>query len=217
MLLGENRFRDSREFYEQNKEKLKSGIVIPLRQLCSALADTMLDIDSQISIVPTKMVSRIKRDNRFTKDKHLYRENLWTMFMRDKQALPYYPCMWFEVSQTGYSGGIGTYYAPPRLMKLYREEIAARPKDFLKAVRSAEKSGCMFSGESYKRMQEGCPSPELEKYYNVKSMFFIFSFPDLSRLQTADYIEEIRPIYASFKPMYSFLLSVSEKYMQELA
>ena len=216
-LMSENRFRNSREFYEEHKEELKQGIVVPIRQVIAALADTLLKIDPQMSIAPEKMVSRIRRDTRFTKDKRLYRENLWTMFMRDKHALPYYPCMWFEVSPECYSGGIGTYYAPPRLMELYRNEIAARPRDFEKAVKSAEKAGCVFECEAYKKEKAGCPKAELAPYYNVKSVFFIYRFSDVSELQTADFIEKIRKIYVQLKPMYVFLLSVSEKYMQEIA
>jgi YidC/Oxa1 family membrane protein insertase len=122
MLLSENRFRNSRDFYEENKKKIKEGITIPLQQIICALSDTIIEIDEDIPIIPQKMVSRVRRDTRYTKDKHMYRENLWTMFTRDKHSLPHFPCMWFEVAQNGYSGGVGTYYAPPRMMELYRQE-----------------------------------------------------------------------------------------------
>ncbi|MBR4048944.1 MAG: DUF2461 domain-containing protein [Clostridia bacterium] len=215
MLLSENRFRNSREFYEEHKKQIKEGITIPMQQVICALADTIGEIDDEIPIVPTKMVSRVRRDTRFTKDKSLYRENLWAMFMRDKRALPYFPCMWFEVAQNGYSGGIGTYYAPPRFMELYREEIAARPDDFYDAVILAERAGAVFGGDFYKKTKPGCPMAVLEPYYNVKSIFFSFYFPNLNELGDSAFIEKIRPIYASFKPFYSFLLDVAMKYSAE--
>ncbi len=215
MLLSENRFRNSREFYEEHKKQIKEGITIPIQQIICALADTISEIDDEIPIVPTKMVSRVRRDTRFTKDKSLYRENLWAMFMRDKRALPYFPCMWFEVAQNGYSGGIGTYYAPPRFMELYREEIIARPDDFYDAVILAERAGAVFGGEFYKKAKTGCPMPVLEPYYNVKSIFFSFYFPNLNELSDSAFIEKIRPIYSSFKPFYSFMLDVAMKYSAE--
>lgn len=217
MLLSENRFRNSKDFYEEHKKQLKEGITIPLQQIICALAPTIGEIDDEIPIIPSKMVSRIRRDTRFTKDKSLYRENLWIMFMRDKRALPYFPCMWFEVAQNGYSGGIGTYYAPPRMMELFREEIAARPDDFYDAVIIAERSGAVFSGEFYKKAKPGCPMAVLEPYYNSKSLAFMFRFPNLKELETADFIEKIQPIYSSFKPLYSFLLDVAMKYSAEQA
>ncbi|MBQ6931952.1 MAG: DUF2461 domain-containing protein [Clostridia bacterium] len=215
MLLSENRFRNSREFYEEHKKQIKEGITIPMQQVICALADTIGEIDGEIPIVPTKMVSRVRRDTRFTKDKRLYRENLWAMFMRDKRELPYFPCMWFEVAQNGYSGGVGTYDAPPRFMELYREEIVSRPDDFYDAVILAERAGAVFSGDFYKKSKTGCPMAVLEPYYNVKSLYFSFYFPNLNELGDSAFIEKIRPIYASFGPLYSFLLDVAMKYSAE--
>lgn len=215
MLLSENRFRNSRDFYEKHKKQLKEGITIPLQQIICALSDTIAEIDDEIPVVPSKMVSRIRRDTRFTKDKNLYRENLWAMFMRDKKALPYFPCMWFEVTQNAYSGGIGTYYAPPRFMELFRQEITERPDDFYDAVILAERSGAVFSGQFYKKGKPGCPMAVLEPYYNAKELYFSFYFPELNELENSDFIEKIRPIYSSFKPMYKFLLSVALKYSSE--
>ena len=217
MLLSENRFRNSKEFYEANKQKIKEGIIIPLQQVICALSDTIIEIDEEIPIVPQKMVSRVRRDTRYTKDKNMYRENLWTMFMRDKHALPYFPCMWFEVAQNGYSGGIGTYYAPPRMMELFRQEIVARPDDFYDAVIIAERSGAEFHGDFYKKAKPGCPMAVLEPYYNSKSLAFMFYFPNLNELSDSDFIEKIRPVYKAFKPMYTFLLDVAFKYSAELA
>ena len=215
MLLSENRFRNSKDFYEENKKKLKEGITIPMQQIICALADTIIEIDEDIPISPQKMVSRIRRDTRFTKDKRLYRENLWTMFTRDKHDLPHFPCMWFEVAQNGYSGGVGTYYAPPRMMELFREEIIARPDEFYDAVILAERSGAVLHGDFYKKPKPGCPMPVLEPYFNSKSLCFIFYFSNLNELSDSAFIEKVRPIYRAFKPFYDFLIDVAVKYSAE--
>lgn len=216
MLMSENAFRDSRDFYEQNKETLKKGMTIPIRQVIEALADTIIDIDPQIPIDPVRMVSRIRRDTRFSKNKHLYRENLWAMFMRDKHELPYYPCMWFEVSPESYSGGVGVYDAPPALMEIFRRHLTERPKEFEKAAAAAEKAGAVYHCESYKKEKPGCPNDKLARFYNAKHFYFIYSFPDVRQLATPDFIEDIRGIYQQLKPLYRFLLSVSEEYGQTL-
>ncbi len=216
MLMSENAFRDSRDFYEQNKETLKKGMTIPIRQVIEALADTIIDIDPQIPIDPVRMVSRIRRDTRFSKNKHLYRENLWAMFMRDKHELPYYPCMWFEVSPESYSGGVGVYDAPPALMEIFRRHLTENPKAFEKAAAAAEKAGAVYHCESYKKEKPGCPNDKLARFYNAKHFYFIYSFPDVRQLAKPDFIEDIRGIYQQLKPLYRFLLSVSEEYGQTL-
>ncbi|HBL41442.1 MAG TPA: hypothetical protein DDY98_07740 [Ruminococcaceae bacterium] len=216
MLMSENAFRDSKDFYERNKDKLKKGITIPIRQVIEALSDTITDIDPEIPIMPTRMVSRIRRDTRFSKNKHLYRENLWAMFMRDKHALPYYPCMWFEVSPNCYSGGVGIYDAPPALMAIFRKHLVENQSEFLKAAKSAESAGAVFHCESYKKPKSNCPSEKAAPYFNAKSFYFIYSFPDVRQLAQPDFIEDIRGIYKKMKPMYGFLLKVSEDYAQTL-
>ena len=100
-LMQLNRFNDSKAFYEENKEKIKANMTVPMRQIAASLSDMMLDIDPFMNTIPTKMVSRVRRDTRYTHDKHLYRENMWIMFMRPKKEWHMYPCMWFEVTPRG--------------------------------------------------------------------------------------------------------------------
>lgn len=85
-LMQLNRFNDSKAFYEENKEKIKADMTVPMRQIAAAFGDMMLKIDPFMNTVPTKMVSRVRRDTRYTHDKHLYRENMWIMFMRPKKS-----------------------------------------------------------------------------------------------------------------------------------
>ena len=40
----------------------------------------MVKIDPQFVTVPSRMVSRVRRDTRYTKDKTLYRANMWLFF-----------------------------------------------------------------------------------------------------------------------------------------
>ena len=108
-LMQLNRFNDSKAFYEENKEKIKANMTVPMRQIAASLSDMMLDIDQFMNTIPTKMVSRVRRDTRYTHDKHLYRENMWIMFMRPKKEWHMYPCMWFEVTPQAWSCGVGTY------------------------------------------------------------------------------------------------------------
>ena len=44
-LMQLNRFNDSKAFYEENKEKIKANMTVPMRQIAASLSDMMLDID----------------------------------------------------------------------------------------------------------------------------------------------------------------------------
>ena len=72
-LLSLNRFNDSKAFYEEHKEELKQGAIIPMRQIVLDVSDLVCDIDPLMDTNPIYIVSRIRRDTRRTKSKMLYR------------------------------------------------------------------------------------------------------------------------------------------------
>ncbi|HZJ77941.1 MAG TPA: DUF2461 domain-containing protein, partial [Clostridia bacterium] len=144
MLLAENRFRNSKDFYEEHKNEIKQKVILPMRQIAGIISQDLIKLDEKMNLNPVKMVSRIRRDTRFSKDKTLYRENVWVMFMRPKNEHNTFPCMWFEIQPGCYSYGIGIYNSKPRFMEYYRDEILKNPDEFLSAVNKAKKVGTKF-------------------------------------------------------------------------
>lgn len=214
-LLAENKFNNSKPFYEEHKEEINRLVVKPMRQIGAALSGEMADLDENMNLNPVRMVSRVRRDTRFSKDKHLYRDNIWIMFMRSKQDYKYLPCMWFEVTQDYLSWGGAFFRAIPALMAHYREDIIKYPDEFRNAVRSAENAGFIFSGEAYAREKEGdCPE-DLKKYYNAKDCFFVKQSTDFSLISNGRIIEELKEGFKALSPLYKFLLRVVERAMQE--
>lgn len=213
-LLADNRFRDSRDFYEEHKEEIKNGVTVPMRQIAGIISEELSAIDPLMNTVPTKMVSRVRRDTRYTKDKHLYRENMWIMFMRPKRDWVGYPCMWFEVTPREYSMGVGFYGDEAGLLEAYRKNLRERPDEFKEAADKCKKTGSVFFKRQYKRPFPGCPEG-LEEYYNAKDVGFITFSGDLDDLKEEKIIEIIRGTFKLFTPMYKFLLSVSDEYFSK--
>ncbi len=213
-MLADNRFRDSKAYYEEHKEEIKSNVTVPMRQLAGIIGEELLAVDPLMNTIPTKMVSRVRRDTRYTKDKSLYRENMWIMFMRDKHEWRGYPCMWFEVTPREYTLGVGFYGDESGLMATYRKALRERPDEFKKAVKSCLKAGAMFSSRKYKRPFPDCPEG-LEEFYNAKNFFFIAYEQNLEDLEDNKIVEIMRGTYKAYTPMYKFLLSVSDEYFSK--
>ncbi|MBQ2847413.1 MAG: DUF2461 domain-containing protein [Clostridia bacterium] len=213
-LLADNRFRDSKAYYEEHKEEIKSGVTIPMRQIAGIIGEELLAIDPLMNTIPTKMVSRVRRDTRYTKDKSLYRENMWIMFMRPKHDWVGYPCMWFEVTPREYSLGVGFYGDELGLLETFRKNLRERPEEFKKAADLCKKSGSVFFKRQYKRPFPGCPDG-LEEYYNAKDVGFISFSGDLDDLKDEKIIEIIRSTFKAYSPIYKFLLSVSDEYFSK--
>lgn len=214
-LLAENQFQDSREYYESVKETLKQKATVPMRQICSDLNDKLYSIDPHMNLIPTKMVSRIRRDTRFSKNKNLYRSNMWAMFMRDKHTWRYKPCMWFEVMPSGYDMGVGLFDCEPALMAKYREAIEENPKLFQKAVKSALAAGAVPDYELYKKPKPGKVPKSIADYYNAKYIYFIRHSDSLQPLFDGTVMNELSAAVDAFAPMYRFLLTVTDRMIAE--
>ncbi|MBR4766273.1 MAG: DUF2461 domain-containing protein [Clostridia bacterium] len=214
LLLSENRFRDSKDFYDENKEKIKQTATVPMRQIAAIIGEQLSSVDPQMCTDPVKMVSRVRRDTRFTKDQHLYRENMWVMFMRSKYDWPQYPCMWFEFTPRSYSLGVGLFMQTPALLEYWRKTIRENTDEFRKAVKSVEKTGAVIDGEQYKKPKDGCPEG-LEKYYNCKSVYWIIYSQNLNELEDETIINKLQNYNSYFIPMYKYMLKVSDAFTSE--
>ena len=209
--MAQNRFENSKSFYEEHKQELKDGLTVPLRQIAMALGSKVFALDDMIVTDPVRMVSRIRRDNRYTKDKSLYRDHLWVMFMRNKHEWINYPCMWFEVNQDCWGYGVGTYYADAQFLELYRKALLERPKEFLDAVHRAENTGAECLNIYYKKQKPGNPTAEIEPYYNIKSLGYMKVRTDFKTLESEKVIDEVGRAFDEFAGLYLFLKSVADE------
>lgn len=210
-LADQNRFENSKSFYEAHKQELKDGFTVPMRQIAAALSEQMVLLDDKMMTNPVYMVSKIRRDNRYTKDKSLYRDHLWIMFMRNKHEWVNYPCMWFEVGQQFWGYGVGMYYVDASYLELYRKALLERPQEFLSAVKKVESTGAVFSADYYKKPKPGNPPPEIKPYYDIKYMSFFRARTDYTELQNPNLPMELGKIFREYEPMYRFLKSVSDE------
>lgn len=215
LMLAENRFNDSKPYYDSIKETLKQKAIVPMREICSDLAPLLFEIDNQMNLIPVKMVSRIRRDTRRAKNMNMYRDNIWCMFMRHKYEWNYQPCMWFEVMPGCYSIGVGMFRTDTSYLEKYREIFEKNQKEFKAAMKSAFSVGAADVLERYSKDKPGDVQKELVDYYNAKSLYFIKTSFDLEPLFDGSVIEELRETVKAFAPMYNFFLKVTEKMISE--
>ncbi len=216
-LLEINKFNDSKSFYESVKEEIKQGAIVPMRQLCADLSDELYRVDDKMNLMPTKMVSRIRRDTRFSKNKDLYRANVWCMFMRDKHLWQRQPCMWFEFYPDSYNYGIGTFRTDIVFLEAFREYLATHQEEFRRALVSASVANPFLEIECFKKNKPGIErvGDDLKKFYNCKSFFFIYSSPEMERLIDGSVKEELIYAIRAFTPLYKFLAEITDKIIAE--
>lgn len=212
MLLEMNKFNDSRDFYESVKEDIKRMSITPMRQLCADLSDELYRIDPKMNLIPTKMVSRIRRDTRYSKNKQMYRSNVWCMFMRDKHQWENFPCMWFEFFPDGYSYGVAMFRFDATGLDAFRKKLISNQKDFKRALTSVEITGAQLFVESFKKDKPGIDKVDdnLRVFYSAKDFGFIYNSSDMSKLIDGSVKEELIYAVRAFEPLYKFLSEITD-------
>lgn len=215
-LLCENRFNDSRSFYEENKKKLKQGITVPMRCIMLDLSELMYDIDDKMMTDPIRAVSRIYRDTRGRRSKIKYRENMWMFFRRYKNEYPGAPFYYFEFYPDSFGYGLVFWMYKSTLFKAVHRRILEHPDEWLTAVEACKKAGFSYSCSDYykKELYPGVPQ-ELKQYIQAKNMSFSYSSGDLSRINTPALIDELKAAFETAVPMYDFFIKCYDELLAD--
>ncbi len=207
-LMAENRFQDSKAFYEENKPAIWRGVVEPLKHLVADMMPAMLRFDAMIG----GTVSRVRRDNRFTKDKSMYRENMWIVFMRDKRAWDWcVPAFYIDFSLRGAEWGMGFYGVTPAMMKCLRAIAARDPARVIQAMRKATRAGFSFYGEPYARPRSAADTPpELRVLYDCKNIGMSRHEP-VEFMADTDLPARLLKGYTALAPLYAVFVEAMEE------
>lgn len=208
-FLFENKMHDSKEWYDAHKSEYKKLVYEPFTELVKELAPVMTEIDGSIITTPSKLISRVRRDTRFTKDKSLYRDNVWIVFLRDKSRMSTSPCFWFELGQTGSSYGVGYYGAQTASMAAMREMITERHPAFMAALDAYEhQDEFTIGGETYKRSKFPDQPENLRQWLDRKNIYFQSVQNDFRLAFSSELPEVLKRGYLKLKPIYDFFLAI---------
>ncbi len=209
LLLSEIRFHNSKDFYEAKKPAVQKLIMEPMRALIADVADTALQADREIVTDPKRIISRIRRDTRFTKDKSLYRDHVWWAFARPKTDFPVYPGFWFEIASEGYRYGAGFFACPPDVMALWRQKMLAEPERCRKIIRQTEQAGFRIMGDNYKKEKPGDIAEDLKPYYNRKACWAQRDVPGIQGLAQPLLVKELAAAFKTLTPLYQYMLEIA--------
>jgi len=217
-LLSQNKFENSKEFYEAHKDQLKAQVFTPLQRIVEDLADGFVKLDPRMFLLPGRIISRARRDTRFSKEKHLYRDNVWITFTRPKEEPMLWPCMWFEIKpeEGEWNAGVCIYGATPAYMQFVRARIEKDAEAFLAAAGEAISAGAQMIPDAFKKERFPDAPENLKSYLNAKSFIFMHTSKDMALLAGSALVDELRRLYAAYGPMYRWLLKTAEEYIHEI-
>lgn len=99
-FLRELKTHNNKLWFEANKDRYESLLLTPMRLLVMELSSCMFEIDPDLELRPVvnKTISRIYRDTRFSKNKDMFRANMWLSFKRRTGAWQKIPTWFVEIS-----------------------------------------------------------------------------------------------------------------------
>ena len=212
-FLAENRMRNSRDWFHAHKAEYQAHVMQPLVQLSEALAPIMEQIDSQFVTAPkvNKTISRIYRDNRFTKDKSLYREHMWVVFMRDKHLFTEPPALVFEFWPDGYFYGCGYYCASSRVMEAMRQLVLKDDKTYHAAQRALDgQKEFQLDGELYKRPHYPDQPEKKRAWLERRGMSVLHAGADVRDIYDPNLASRLAEGFQALKPVYDFFIASAE-------
>jgi uncharacterized protein (TIGR02453 family) len=206
------RFNNDAAFFNEHRGEYERWVRDPLYALADALAPAVLAIDPEMETRPARVVSRIRRDTRFTRDKSPYRSHMWigwspvrAIDSRRKQQVP---GLYFGVHHDHWSVGAGYYEAMPATMKAYRARMLAAPSSFMSIVREPGFARAFsLDGEDYKRPPVGIDDlPDaLRPWYAKKSFSADHTAPVDERTTTAAFAEDVAALLGLLGSLYTYL------------
>lgn len=213
-FLVENRLQNSREWFKENKKRYEAAVLGPFVELVNRLSPGMLEIDPQFITEPKvdRTLSRVYRDTRFSRDKSLYRDNMWLVFMREKKLYNGLPAYYFDLGPGGFSCGMGYYQASPESMNAIRQLILGGEPSFQRAE-EAFSGQDVFSleGELYKKTKHPDAPGRLKTWLDRKGLSFNRHSADYELLYSGNLADTLLEGFRLLAPVYDFMCAAEAR------
>lgn len=203
------RFNNNPEFFHANHDWYERAVREPLKDLAADLGETVLSISDSLETRPERVVSRINRDVRFSKDKSPYRDHMWLSFRRPGAPQGSELCIYVSVNVSGCEVGFGVYDQVRPLMNAIRREIRVDPEGFERDAQAAFEA-LSLGGTPYRRMKTPDDLPPLcARFYPLKGFWMFRDLTDPELLRSPRLAEEIRrTMREHIAPLYRRLSSL---------
>ena len=219
-FLLDLRFHNSTAWFNENKERYLRDVQAPFYALIEDLVPVMREIDPLVEVRPHKLLSRIRRDTRFSKDKSPYRDHHWIWFKRGGEdrweSLGY----WFEFGPQRVVWGLATWGENRPLMDRFRRELAADPRRYGGIIRSCSlpERHIALDGEFFRRLEvpPGLPK-DLEPWYRLRSLALMQTQPSLEETASRAVLGRVIADYRAMAPVYHLLRGMQDELEQEAA
>ncbi len=199
---------NNREWFEKNKPHYL-GIKTSFEEFVAELLEEMIKFDESLAGQdPKKLVFRIYRDVRFSKDKRPYKHNISAAFSSDGKGMAK-PGYYFHIEPGDKSFvGIGLYAPPADNLAKVRQEIDYNGEHLEKLFKTKSFKKYFddfWTEDTLKTMPKGYPKdhPHI-KWLKLKSFIVTHSFTD-KQVMDKKFLKTVSSVLREAKPLNDFL------------
>ncbi len=210
-FLKDIRANNNKTWFEANKQRYQEVLARPFQYLVSDLSGFMLSIDPYFVTTPaiSKTISRIYRDTRFSKDKSLYRSNVWLTFKRRISDWEEAPAFYFDITPEHYGFGMGFYNASKVVMDQFRDTIIAKPEHFLEVVAFYRATDIFeLKGDRYKKQLRPDLPPDIREWLQFKSFYLSRQNGIDGLLFSPELTKRLKYAFNLLGPLYKYLSEI---------
>ena len=195
-----------KEWFEEHRSVYEQELLTPFKQLVTMLSPAMYNIDSRFELRPHRVLSRIYRDTRFSKDKSPYKNHMWITFQAPVGQWENYPGFFMELSATGYNYGMGLYMAKKKVMDDFRDRLEYDAKEFEKnTTKNVLNRGFQVCGEDYKRPLVNSLPEYFQPWYQKKSVYVWKNCPIGDEVFSTRFADILREDFEALTWLYNFM------------
>jgi uncharacterized protein (TIGR02453 family) len=211
-FLSNLKVNNNKAWFEDNKKNYQKYLLTPFQELATDLSPFMLSINQDFGIDTKKIISRIYRDIRFSKNKSPYRYNMWMTFKRIYQDWKTEPSYFFEIFPDFYHYGMGFYKIPGESMNELRRQIIEKDEKFMQINSLYKKQKIfMIAGEKYKRTLDNSLSDSIKEWYQRKSIFFVCKKDIDNNFFSKNLLNDLMHDFKLIAPIYDYFLKLRGK------
>lgn len=202
-FLRDLKANNNKSWFEVHRSDYEQQLLAPLRALTADLTPLMLSIDQDLVTTPGRVISRIHRDARFSRDKSPFKTTLWLTFKRPLSEWQDAPAFFFELGADSWRYGMGFYAASRVTMDRLRQLIERKPHEFEQMIAFlAGNERFAVEGEQYKRLINPAVSEHLRPWHQRKSVYLVCNRLSDRQLFDKELLRELITGFSLLEPLY---------------
>lgn len=175
-FLTDLRLNNCEAFFAANRERYETLLKRPLLELCEEMAPVVQLVDARLDTRPSRVMSRIRRDTRFTKDKSPFRDHAWIGWRYPGESRSEGFDMYWGFGPDWFGWGCGLYSTNKPVMDALRLTIRREPDAVRDALRGLQGRYALY-GEDYARIAVPEDVPDDLRALYVKRYFGMENVP----------------------------------------